>query len=95
MPILMSRDNPTGAKLEDLLDQVAAELTAKNALIEERLRNDLTLTNGSVSKQVFERAWNNNRKVIEHLYEAQRIQIDTMQSFTQLGPDKGPTAPRI
>lgn len=29
MPILMSRDNPTGAKLEDLLDQVAAELEGK------------------------------------------------------------------
>lgn len=95
MPILMSRDNPTGAKLEDLLDQVAAELEGKNALLRDRLENDPDVVHDEVRKSIFERAWNNNRKVIEHLYEAQRTQIDTMRTFSELGPDKGPTAPRI
>lgn len=96
-PILMSRDNPDGAKLEDLLEQVLLELEAKNAML---LTTIQTATKPAplstkTAEDALRLAVDNNHRVIELLREARRIQTNTMAAFDQLGPNKGPTAPRI
>lgn len=90
-PILMSRDNPDGAKLEELLDQLAFELDIKNALLFDTLPTAI----GTPRAIVISRAVGNNNAIIQMLRGCASLQRDTMAAFDQLGPDKGPTAPRI
>mgnify|MGYP003627116136 CR=1 FL=1 len=83
--VLMSRDNPNGWKLEELLGKVAGELAVKTKRIEESLAGDLA----EVAKL-------NNTKIELLLHQACGIQLETMRRFNEtLGPDKGPSNPRI
>jgi hypothetical protein len=90
-PILMSRDNPDGAKLEELLDQLIAELNAKNNLLFETTPSAI----GTPRVNVISRAVGNNNAILQMLRGCASLQRDTMAAFEQLGPDKGPTAPRV
>lgn len=83
--VLMSRDNPNGWKLEELLGKVAGELAVKTKRLEESLAGDLA----EVAKL-------NNTKIGLLLHQACGIQLETMRRFNEtLGPDKGPSNPRI
>lgn len=83
--VLMSRDNPNGWKLEELLGKVEEELAVKTKRLEESLAGDLA-----------DEAIRNNLRIRDFLLKAQSIQLSTMRSFKErLGPDKGPSNPRI
>jgi len=82
--VLMSRDNPNGWKLEELLGEVEQELSVKTKRLEESLAGDLA-----------DEAIRNNLRIRDLLLKAQSIQFSTMHSFKKLGPDRGPSNPRI
>lgn len=82
--ILMSQGNPNGHKLEDLLAQVADEITAKC----NRIQGD-----GSAIAQDVLR---NNRDIIVRLHECRRLQEHSLARLSEKGPDQGPLGkPRV
>jgi hypothetical protein len=84
MTILMSAENPTGHKLEDLLVQLQAEIIAKNA----KIVND--------HNPVAARVRSNNYKILANLAEAEAAQRDSYRRMSQLRPDEGPLGvPRL
>lgn len=83
-PILMSAANPNGHKLEDLLAQVADELTAKC----NRIQDD----GSAVAQDVLR----NNRDIIVRLHECRRLQEHSVARLNDKGPDQGPLGkPRV
>lgn len=84
LTVLMSGDNPNGYKLEDLLLTMANEIQVKS----ERVVNS-TIPVASV-------VISNNTKIINHLYCARDIQLNTLDALQTIGYDQGPTGkPRI
>lgn len=82
--VLMSADNPTGWKLEELLAQIAQDLRVKN----DRLEGDASPTSKAVLI--------NNLGIIDCLTLAEVRQRDTLRRLNLLGPDQGPGGvPRI
>ena len=82
--ILMSRDNPYGWKLEELLEKVRNELIEKNRLLE-----------GDTCK-VSDRIVRNNDFIISNLKECVIIQKETMEVLDTLGENQGPLGkPRV
>lgn len=83
-PILMSKDNPNGYKLEDLLRQLRDELEQKT----NRIAND--------PSPEAERVRRNNGKISLLLREAEHTQRESMGTLDAIGIDQGPTGkPRI
>lgn len=84
MALLMSAENPEGAKLEEILDQIADELKAKNA----KLEGDFSPCSVHVA--------NNNLSIISALRKCVAIQEDSIAKLSELGQDNGPYGtPRI
>lgn len=82
--VLMSVDNPTGWKLEDLLARIVQDLRVKN----DRLEGDASPTSRAVLI--------NNLGVIDCLALAGVRQLDTLRRLDLIGPDRGPGGtPRI
>lgn len=81
--ILMSRENPGGHKLEELLHTLQEELVVKT----NRISNDAC----PVSQQIVI----NNHAIIELLRSAEVIQRQSMSALDSLGPNQGPSSPRI
>lgn len=83
-PILMSGTNPDGFKLEELLAQIADELTVKC----DRLRGDTSPVAQDVER--------NNRDIIARLHECRRLQEHSLGRLATVGPDQGPRGkPRV
>lgn len=83
-PILMTRENPNGRKLEELLPQIAHELTVKN----DRIKRD-----PSAAAQTL---LYNNAEIISRLHECRRLQEHSLKVLAAVGPDQGPTGkPRV
>lgn len=84
-PLLMSKVNPEGWKLEELLEKTAHEIaTLKTPLI----RDDPRI----VAKAV---VYNNDR-ICALLHEAARLQRDSYRMLATIGPNEGPLGkPRI
>lgn len=80
-PVLMSADNPSGWKLEDLLAQLQVELDAKIA----RIRMDVSPTATAVMT--------NNFGIRDHLARAEVLQRDTLRRLDALRADPGPGGP--
>lgn len=78
-PILMSSDNPTGHKLEDLLAIICKELLDKT--------NRVALDSSDKADTIIR----NNMDIIGKLRDARSIQLCSMRELDQLGPDNGPT----
>ena len=76
--VLMSRDNPNGWKLEELLPKVAKEIAAKT----ERIKGDESGRSLSIQK--------NNTEIETFLYKAARKQFDTLRLLDEVGTDQGP-----
>ncbi|MBJ7550764.1 exonuclease domain-containing protein [Marinomonas ostreistagni] len=76
--VLMSRDNPNGWKLEELLPKVAKEIAVKT----ERIKGDESGRSLSIQK--------NNTEIETFLYKAARKQFDTLRLLDEVGPDQGP-----
>ena len=82
--VLMSADNPTGWKLEELLAQIGQDLRAKN----DRLEGDASPTSTAIRI--------NNLGIIDCLALAEVRQRDTLRRLDRLGPDQGPGGtPRV
>lgn len=83
-PLLMSRENPHGWPLENLLQQLATEIEQKTA----RIVGDSSPVAGYVV--------NNNVRIYHSLLHLRSLQLDSIEALKQLGPDKGPNGqPRI
>ena len=82
--LLMSRDNPDGWKLEELLGTIRRELVEKNKLIQD--------DECQVSKIV----QSNNREIINSLADCIIMQNHSMEALDTLGENQGVTGkPRI
>lgn len=82
--ILMSRENPEGEKLEELLAKLQVELEAKNALLDD--------DSCPVSRIIR----HNNKNIMVLLHDAEIIQYETMERLKAIGEDTGPYgSPRI
>lgn len=75
----MSADNPTGWKLEDLLNQIAGEIDTKTA----RIQHDKSETARFVAA--------NNAYIIDHLKRARDLQLASYTELAKIGKDQGPT----
>ena len=83
-PVLMSADNPTGWKFEELVAQLRLELHAKN----DRIAGDTSPTSKMVQA--------NNLGIIDLLSVIEGRQRDTLARLDALRPDPGPGGtPRI
>ncbi|MDH2313114.1 hypothetical protein [Methylobacterium brachiatum] len=80
-PVLMSKDNPTGWKLEELLPQLHQEIADKNA----RIADDRSAT------AILVRA--NNIRILDLILSAEELQRDTLARLAALRPDPGPGGP--
>lgn len=80
-PVLMSADNPTGWKFEELLAQLRLELHAKN----DRVAGDTSPTSRMVQA--------NNLGIIDLLSVIEGRQRDTLARLDALRPDPGPGGP--
>ena len=85
MPVLMSRDNPDGHKLEELLGEMISDLTIKTERLE-----------GESSHEQAPLIIGRNRRIIDLLAQAKRLQERSMAILDRIGPDQGPTGtPRL
>lgn len=83
-PVLMSAENPTGWKLEELLPRLAAELQAKT----EKIANDVRPAARTVHL--------NNLHIIRLLGQAAILQQRSVAALDAVAPDPGPLGtPRI
>jgi hypothetical protein len=83
-PILMSAENPTGWKLEDLLSQLRDEVLAKTS----KIKDD--------DRPVAQRVTQNNRTILQYLTAAETLQRDSLAALATVAPDPGPLfKPRI
>ena len=84
-PLLMSKANPEGWKLEELLDKAALEIeTLKTPLIRDDPR--------PAARTVV----HNNGRIVALLNEAARLQRDSYRVLATIGPNEGPLGkPRI
>lgn len=83
-PILMSVENPDGAKLEEVLERLQLEVNAKT----DRLRGQ----NNPIANTIRD----NNTAIVSLLAHAEGIQYETLTLLESLGPDQGPNGtPRI
>lgn len=76
--VLMSRDNPNGWKLEELLPKIAKEIAAKTV----RIKGDESGRSLSIQK--------NNTEIEAFLHKAARKQFDTLRLLDEVGTDQGP-----
>lgn len=82
--ILMSKENPDGWKLEDLLTRLREELDRKN----DRLSGDTH----PIARGVLQ----SNRRIIALLNQAEQLQREALRYLDTLGPDQGPRGtPRV
>lgn len=83
-PLLMSAENPTGWKLEELLTQLVTELQAKTA----KIANDVRPAASTVHL--------NNLHIIRLLSQAAILQHQSVAALDAVAPDPGPLGtPRI
>jgi len=80
-PILMSADNPTCWKLEELLAQIRKELMVKT----EKITGDESTVSMKVQC--------NNLSIMRQLFNAEALQRESIAVLAIKGPDQGPTGP--
>lgn len=78
-PVLMSRENPNGWKLESLTEKLREEILSQSLNI---------ASDPSVEAQL---VTNNNFQIIGLLMQIEALQRESMVIMSQLGPDQGPT----
>lgn len=81
--ILMGTDNHDGWKLEDILQKLADEVTAKSEKISDSThpQRDMIIEH--------------NSQIIKLLNEARDIQVDTYKQLDVVEPNRGPASPRL
>ena len=93
--VLISKDNPEGYKLEDLLTTLLADLELKTNELSGKLDTNVSAFNCS-KKDVMCRILENDTKIMAALKTAILARNDSAQALATLGVDQGPTGtPRI
>ena len=87
--ILLSRENPTGHKLEELLQQVITDVELKSESIS--MQFDGTSPQQCLKTDVMCHVLENNHTVVKALRLALKAQIDTLEQLKRLGPGQGVT----
>ena len=87
--ILLSRENPTGHKLEELLQQVITDVELKSESITTQF--DGTSPQQCLKTDVMCHVLENNHTVVKALRLALKAQIDTLEQLKRLGPGQGVT----
>ena len=83
-PVLMTRDNPSGFKLEDLAEKLRCEIQEKSI----NVAGDKSIEAQTVV--------NNNAQIIGLLFQIEAIQRQSFVVMSQISPDTGATGtPRI
>lgn len=84
LPVLMSRENPSGWKLEELTEKLRGEIQAKSL----NIAGDMSIEAQTVT--------NNNFQILGLLMQIEALQRQSFAVMSQIGPDKGPNGkPRI
>lgn len=84
LPILMSRDNPAGWKLEELTEKLREEIMSKSL----NIAGDMSIESQTVT--------NNNFHIIGLLMQIEAFQRQSFAVMSSVGEDQGPTGkPRI
>ena len=91
--ILLSREYPEGYKLEELLQLVITDVEIKSEDLSVKLAGK-TAT-GCNKTDVMCEVLQNNQQIVKLLRAALSYQLSSLSALNTLGPDKGPTAPRI
>ena len=91
-PLLMTAENQTGWRFEDLASHLADEMWAKTRKFERMLAVEMDPAKAAVVTE----ARRNNLHIIAALELARTYQLATMRLLDSIGPDQGPSgAPRI
>jgi len=90
--VLMSRDNPEGYKLEELLQYIAADIEIKSKDLSDKIA---TADQTSAQTKVMSKVLENNNAIVMLLQSALKAQNDSLRALDTLGPNKGPAAPRV
>uniref|UniRef100_A0AB39C9R7 Uncharacterized protein n=1 Tax=Aliivibrio phage vB_Alvi_H905 TaxID=3234039 RepID=A0AB39C9R7_9VIRU len=77
-PVLMSRENPSGWKLESLTEKLREEINRKSL----NIAGDPSFAAQSVT--------NNNFQIIGLLMQIEALQRQSFAVMSQIGPDQGP-----
>lgn len=85
--ILLSKENPTGHKLEELLQQVITDVEQKSEAVS--VQFDGTSPQQCLKTDVMCHVLENNHTVVKALRTALKAQIDTLEQLKRLGPDQG------
>lgn len=84
LPVLMTRDNPDGFKLEELAEKLRCEIQAKTL----NISGDPSIEAQTVV--------NNNAQIIGLLFQIEALQRQSFAVMAQIRPDEGPEGkPRI
>lgn len=84
LPVLMTRDNPDGFKLEELAEKLRCEIQAKTL----NISGDPSIEAQTVV--------NNNAQIIGLLFQIEALQRQSFAVMAQIRPDGGPEGkPRI
>ncbi len=78
-PLLMSKENPTGYKLEELLERISHEMVMKNEKIKHSTTPQASVVRG------------NNFEIINHLNRAKALQEENFKTLAEIAKDEGPT----
>ena len=96
VPVLMSPENPTGWKLEELLDRLVAEVEVKSAKIRADARAGATRESPSHKQLAAWSVYANNAHIIMLLKSCADLQRRSMNLLDSLAPNQGPLGtPRI
>jgi hypothetical protein len=91
--ILLSRETPTGYKLEELLQLIITDVEIKSEDLSVKLNDRPGL--GCNKTDVMCEVLQNNHAIVKFLRAALSAQLSSLTALNTLGPDKGPTAPRV
>lgn len=92
MPLLMSRDNPDGWKLQELMAELQAEMKEKT----DYLRGQLLEPQGKKKSEVMTDVLHNNLHIIRLMDQIKYLQQDSMRRLDTLGKNQGPRGtPRV
>ena len=91
--ILLSREYPEGYKLEELLQLVITDVEIKSEDLSMKLSNKCSLTCERTNAMCG--VLQNNQQIVKLLRAALSYQLSSLSALNTLGPDKGPTAPRV
>ena len=91
--VLLSRDNQSGYKLEELLQLVITDIQIKSEYLTNNIGSQSAMT--CARTDTLCEVLQNNQTVIKHLRSALSAQLASLRALDNLGVNRGPNHPRI